>query len=77
LSLSNLDNTPIAQLGPFDLHSYLGGGAMGHVWRARHRQQNVAAAIKVMTDQQARFEDTVIPLADVVRLSAGSTKLSE
>jgi serine/threonine protein kinase/tetratricopeptide (TPR) repeat protein len=71
LSLSNIDNTPIAQLGPFDLHSYLGGGAMGQVWRARHRKQNVGAAIKVMTDQRAQFEGYQRQFRHEVRAAAG------
>ncbi len=42
------------ELGPFELSHRIGRGAMGEVWRAVHRQQGVAVAVKVITARRAR-----------------------
>ena len=42
------------QIGPFSLIEPAGSGAMAEVWRAVHREQRVAVAIKFMTGAQAR-----------------------
>ncbi|QDG52687.1 tetratricopeptide repeat protein [Persicimonas caeni] len=63
--------TPIAQLGPFDLLEFLGKGAMGQVWRARHREQDVPAAIKVVTEARAQHEDYGRQFRQEVRAVAG------
>jgi len=45
---------PLA-LGPFDLLDELGQGGMGRVWRARHRLQGTAVAVKIL--HAARVDD--------------------
>ncbi len=62
---------PIASLGPFDLVSFLGKGAMGQVWRAVHRDQQIPAAIKVITEQRARREHYRRQFHQEVRAVAG------
>ncbi|QDG52682.1 tetratricopeptide repeat protein [Persicimonas caeni] len=62
---------PIGQLGPFDLLEFLGEGAMGQVWRARHREQGVDAAIKVVTEEQALREEYGRQFRQEVRAVAG------
>lgn len=53
-------NTQIDDLGAYRLEGFIAAGAMGEVWRARHRQLGHAVAIKVITRQYAhepRFRD--------------------
>ncbi|MFW6058463.1 MAG: protein kinase domain-containing protein, partial [Persicimonas sp.] len=49
-SSARLDPIPV---GPFDLLEFIGKGAMGQVWLARHREQDVPAAVKVITHRGA------------------------
>ncbi len=49
-SSAHLDPIPV---GPFDLLEFIGKGAMGQVWLARHREQDVPAAVKVITHRGA------------------------
>ncbi|MBA2664347.1 MAG: protein kinase [Bradymonadaceae bacterium] len=44
----------VVTLGPFDLQKPIGRGGMGEVWRALHREQGDAVAIKVMTAERAQ-----------------------
>src|SRR5262249_25429350 len=53
-------------LGPYQLLEKLGGGGMGPVFKARHRQLDKIVALKVLADQlvlepeaQARFQQEV------------------
>lgn len=62
---------PIGQLGPFDLVGFLGKGAMGQVWRARHREQDVHAAIKVVTTLRAQQEEYLRQFRHETRAVAG------
>ncbi len=66
----NSDVQPTIQLGPFDLQGPINRGAMGEVWRGRHRRQDVPVAVKVMTRDQARNPDFVAALRQEVRAAA-------
>jgi len=44
------------ELSPFQLEERIGQGAMGEVWRARHRRSGTPAALKVITRQYASRE---------------------
>ncbi len=44
------------RLGPFELHAPLGKGGMGVVWEGRHAGQDLAVAVKVITEKIARDE---------------------
>jgi eukaryotic-like serine/threonine-protein kinase len=61
---------PTIQLGPFDLVGPINRGAMGEVWRGRHRKQDVPVAVKVLTREQARIPDFVAALRQEVRAAA-------
>ncbi len=41
-------------LGPFDLDQPIGKGGMGVIWSARHRGQDIPAAVKVLTLSRAK-----------------------
>ena len=58
-------------LGPFELHEPIGSGGMGQVWRATHREQAVAVAVKVITIDRARDEALLSAFRDEVRAVAG------
>lgn len=45
---------PDVNLGPFQLEAPIGSGAMGEVWRARHGERGVPAAVKVLLGKQAK-----------------------
>ena len=45
--------TPI-DLGPFELHTPLGRGAMGEVWQGVHRAHGVPVAVKLLTSLRSR-----------------------
>ena len=55
----DLEEQPIL-LGEFELLEWIGSGAMGEVWRGRHRSQKVDVAVKVIVTEMAdlpRFQN--------------------
>lgn len=49
------------KVGPFTLYQRLGAGGMGEVWLARHSEQDVEVALKVMTasgSKEARYRES-------------------
>ncbi len=58
------------QLGPFQLETLLGRGAMGEVWRGRHRDQGTAVAVKLITGGSARDQAWQASFRDEVRAAA-------
>jgi len=58
------------RLGPFEVEALIGAGAMAQVWRARHLQQGVPVALKVMTSKVAREERWRVAFAEEVRAVA-------
>ena len=73
--MASSDETPaatrIAELGSYALEAPLGRGGMGEVWRARHMDQGVAVAIKVLTGERAREERFRRAFRAEVRAAAG------
>ena len=63
--------TQVAELGSYVLEAPLGRGGMGEVWRARHADQGVAVAIKVLTGERAREERFRRAFRAEVRAAAG------
>ncbi len=61
---------PELNLGPFTLERPVGRGAMGEVWKARHRDSGIPVAIKVMTAREARYDDKVKSFFNEVRAVA-------
>jgi len=61
------------RLGPFDLVSPLGKGAMGEVWRARHRSHGTPVAIKFLHARYTTDEWALESFAGEVRAAAGLT----
>ncbi|MCB9742552.1 MAG: protein kinase [Alphaproteobacteria bacterium] len=57
-------------VGPFDLTGVIGSGGMGEVWRATHRDEGVAIALKVLTSHAARSNRGREALRDEVRAVA-------
>jgi eukaryotic-like serine/threonine-protein kinase len=51
---SSMQIEPGARLGPYEIVSLLGAGAMGEVWRARDTRLDRSVAIKVLPDEFAR-----------------------
>ncbi len=47
----------VIALGPFELHSPLGRGSMGEVWRGVHVAEQVPVAIKIVTAHHARLAE--------------------
>ena len=67
-----LDGGPQAGvLGPFVLERVIGSGGMGEVWRAVHREQQVAVAIKVIGQHWARQPSYRAAFQREVRAVAG------
>jgi eukaryotic-like serine/threonine-protein kinase len=58
-------------MGSFDLLEFIGAGAMGQVWHARHRAEDTPVAIKVITEERASFEDFQEQFRQEVRAVAG------
>jgi tetratricopeptide (TPR) repeat protein len=58
-------------VGPFVLDTRIGRGGMGEVWRARHVQQDVAVALKVLTATGSRDAMFVESFRNEVRAAAG------
>ena len=61
----------VLAMGPFDLVKPVGRGAMGEVWRARHRAQGVDVAIKLLYGSTARDPWAVEAFGNEVRAAAG------
>lgn len=59
-----------AQLGPFEIDSFVGSGGMGDVYRANHDRYGTDAAIKVLTAEHARRERFVRAFQREVRALA-------
>lgn len=59
-----------AHLGPFELLEPLASGAMGVVWRALHRAQDLPVAVKVMSSRYATTPEFVASFRDEVRAVA-------
>ena len=57
-------------LGPFILEQAIGKGAMGEVWKARHRDRGIPVAIKVMTAKAARVDTSLKSFFNEVRAVA-------
>jgi eukaryotic-like serine/threonine-protein kinase len=60
----------VLPLGPFDLIKPIAAGGMAEVWRARHREQRIGVAVKVVTARYARNPNFVSRFADEVRAVA-------
>ncbi len=58
-------------VGPFDLLQPIARGGMAVVWRARHREQGVPVAVKVMDGTVATYDGFVRRFRDEVRAVAG------
>lgn len=58
-------------LGAFELHSRLGQGGMGEVWRGVHRGQQVPVAVKLLTTSLARKATFRTAFRNEVRAAAG------
>lgn len=58
------------RLGPFELHSQVGEGGMGRVFRASHVSEPVEVAIKVLTGERARNQRYLEAFAREVRAVA-------
>jgi serine/threonine protein kinase/tetratricopeptide (TPR) repeat protein len=57
-------------LGPFDLIEPIASGGMGTVWRAIHRRQGVAVAVKVIRPEKAPSARVIDRFRDEVRAVA-------
>lgn len=62
-----LELTRPVELGPFEVHRYLGRGGMGVVWQGLHRQQQVPVAIKVLPHEVSLEADHLQAFRDEVR----------
>jgi serine/threonine protein kinase/tetratricopeptide (TPR) repeat protein len=58
-------------LGPFELEGPVARGGMAEVWSARHREQGVPVAVKVLTGPQARDPKFLVGFRNEARLVAG------
>ena len=58
-------------VGPFDLLQPIARGGMAVVWRARHREQGVPVAVKVMDPTVATYDGFVRRFREEVRAVAG------
>ncbi|MFK7931690.1 MAG: serine/threonine-protein kinase PknK [Myxococcota bacterium] len=58
-------------VGAFELHSRLGLGGMGEVWRGVHKGQLVPVAVKLLTGELAREQAYHLAFRDEVRAVAG------
>ena len=58
-------------IGPFELVGPLGAGGMGEVWLARHREQSIRVAIKIIVDRWANEQRYRDAFAREVRAIAG------
>ena len=72
-----MSNSPRNRLGPYELHSSLGVGGMGEVFRARDTRLNRDVAVKVLpkdfgtdADRLRRFEQEI-----TVTLEGNSARL--
>jgi serine/threonine protein kinase/tetratricopeptide (TPR) repeat protein len=61
---------PELNIGPFTLERPIGRGAMGEVWKARHRDSGIPVAIKVMTARHGRIESQTKQFFNEVRAVA-------
>ena len=62
--------SPLA-LGPFDLHSPIGRGGMGEVWRGVHRASETPVAIKLLTGRGSVRSYFLSAFRNEVRAMAG------
>ncbi|MEQ1505114.1 MAG: protein kinase, partial [Myxococcota bacterium] len=62
--------TPVLSVGPFDWVEPAARGGMAQVWKARHREQGVPVAIKVVTGPLAQRAEFERRFADEVRAVA-------
>lgn len=63
--------SPMIRLGPFELIQPLEEGGMGVVWRARHLEQNVPVAVKVISERGLASKAARSAFRDEVAAAAG------